>query len=153
MNRVDVKPHVLVKSLRSRRRKRRVGRGEGSGRGKTAGRGTLGAGARAGSGPYPGFEGGQTPLLRRFPSRRGFTNHRFRKMYQPVNIGRLARFDAGAIVGARELQAVGLIDVGPFKILGGGDLPHGLTVRAPKFSAAAKSKIEAAGGTAEEVRV
>ncbi len=112
----------------------------------------LGQGARSGPGPTPGFEGGQTPLLRRFPARRGFTNDRFRTDYQPVNLGRLAQFDEGAVVGADELRARGIIDDGLFKILAGGDLPHPLTIRAPKFSAAAKQKIEEAGGTAEETQ-
>ncbi len=147
-----MKPHTMVQTSQRRRRRRRVGRGEGSGRGKTAGRGTLGQGARSGGSPTPGFEGGQTPLLRRFPARRGFTNHRFRTVYQAVNLGRLAQFDAGSVIGAAELQARGLIDDGPFKILAKGELTHALTVRAPKFSAAAKAKIEEAGGTAEEVK-
>ncbi len=147
----NVKPHELVQTSRRRQRRRRVGRGEGSGRGKTAGRGTLGQGARSGSGPTPGFEGGQTPLLRRFPARRGFTNDRFRTVYQPVNLGRLAQFEAGSVVGAAELRARGIVDNGLFKILAGGELPHALTIRAPKFSAAAKVKIEEAGGTAEEI--
>ena len=145
-----MKPHTMVQT--SRRRRRRVGRGEGSGRGKTSGRGTLGQGARSGAGPMPGFEGGQTPLLRRFPARRGFTNDRFRTDYQPVNLGRLAQFDAGSVVGTAELKARGLINDGPYKILAAGELPHALTVRAPKFSAAAKAKIEEVGGTAEEVK-
>lgn len=145
-----MKPHDLVRTSQRRRRRRRVGRGEGSGRGKTSGRGMLGQGARSGPGPTPGFEGGQTPLLRRFPARRGFTNDRFRTDYQPVNLDRLAQFDEGSVVGAAELRARGIIDDGLFKILAGGDLPHPLTIRAPKFSAAAKKKIEEAGGTAEE---
>ena len=147
-----VKPHTLVQTTRRQRRRRRVGRGEGSGRGKTAGRGTLGQGARSGGGPALGFEGGQTPLLRRFPARRGFTNSRFRTVYQPVNLGRLAQFEAGSVVGAAELKARGIIDDGPFKILAGGELLHALIVRAPKFSASAKAQIEEAGGTAEEIK-
>lgn len=112
----------------------------------------LGQGARSGGGPALGFEGGQTPLLRRFPARRGFTNSRFRTVYQAVNLGRLAQFEVGSVVGAAELKARGLIGDGLFKVLAGGELLHALTVRAPKFSASAKAKIEKAGGTAEEVK-
>lgn len=146
-----MKPHEISSAAPVRKRRRRVGRGEGSGKGKTAGRGTLGQGARSGSNAYPGFEGGQTRLLMRFPSRRGFTNHRFKREYQPVNLSALNVFPEGAIVGPDELLGKGLIESGPFKILAGGDLEHSLTVRAPKFSAAAKAKIESAGGSVEEL--
>ena len=146
-----MKPHELTIRVRRRRPRKRVGRGEGSGTGKTAGRGTLGQGARSGSGPYPGFEGGQTRLLMRFPARRGFTNARFRVDYQPVNVARLTVFEPGSVVGPKELVERGIIGPGPFKILGTGDLDRPLTVRAPKFSAAAKAKIEQAGGTFEEL--
>ena len=147
-----MKPHQVTDMAPRRKRRRRVGRGEGSGKGKTAGRGTLGQGARSGGNAYPGFEGGQTRLLMRFPSRRGFTNHRFKRDYQPVNVGALNVFPAGSVVGPDELKAQGLIEPGLFKILAEGDLEHALTVRAPKFSAAAKSKIESAGGAVEELR-
>ena len=146
-----MKPHQITAAAPRRKRRRRVGRGEGSGRGKTAGRGTLGEGARSGSNAYPGFEGGQTRLLMRFPSRRGFTNHRFRRDYQPVNLSALNVFPEGSVVGPDELQDKGLIEPGLFKILADGDLDHALTVRAPKFSVAAKAKIEGAGGSAEEL--
>ncbi len=146
-----MKPHQITADAPRRKRRRRVGRGEGSGSGKTAGRGTLGQGARSGSNAYPGFEGGQTRLLMRFPSRRGFTNHRFRRDFQPVNVGALSVFPEGAVVGPEELKAQGLIEPGLYKILAGGDLDHALTVRAPKFSAAAKAKIESAGGSVEEL--
>ncbi len=146
-----MKPHEISSAAPRRKRRRRVGRGEGSGKGKTAGRGTLGQGARSGSNAYPGFEGGQTRLLMRFPSRRGFTNHRFKREYQPVNLGALNVFPEGSIVGPDELRRQGLIESGPFKILADGDLERSLTVRAPKFSAAAKAKIESAGGTVEEL--
>ncbi len=146
-----MKPHELTQRVRRRPSRKRVGRGEGSGSGKTAGRGTLGQGARSGSGPYPGFEGGQTRLLMRFPKRRGFTNARFRVDYQPVNIAQLAIFEPNSVVGPKELVERGIINSGRFKILGTGELDHPLTVRAPKFSAAAKAKIEQAGGTAEEL--
>jgi large subunit ribosomal protein L15 len=87
----------------------------------------------------------------RFPARRGFTNHRFKQDYQPVNVGSLNVFPDGSVVGPDELKGKGLIEPGLFKILAGGDLEHALTVRAPKFSAAAKAKIEDAGGAVEEL--
>ena len=146
-----MKQHQITSAAPARKRRRRVGRGEGSGRGKTAGRGTLGQGARSGGNAYPGFEGGQTRLLMRFPSRRGFSNHRFRREYQPVNVGALNIFPEGSVVGPDELKGMGLIEPGLFKILAGGDLDHALIVRAPKFSAAAKAKIESAGGSVEEL--
>lgn len=146
-----MKPHQITSAAPTRKRRHRVGRGEGSGKGKTAGRGTLGQGARSGGNAYPGFEGGQTRLLMRFPSRRGFTNHRFRRDYQPVNVGALNVFPEGSIVGPDELKGMGLIEPGLFKILAGGDLQHALVVRAPKFSAAAKAKIESTGGSVEEL--
>lgn len=146
-----MKPHQITAAAPARKRRRRVGRGEGSGKGKTAGRGTLGQGARSGGNAYPGFEGGQTRLLMRFPSRRGFTNHRFKRDYQPVNVGALSVFPEGAVVGPDELKDKGLVQPGLYKILAGGDLEHALTVRAPKFSAAAKAKIESAGGSVEEL--
>ena len=146
-----MKPHIISQVGGNNKRRRRVGRGEGSGKGKSAGRGTLGQGARSGTNAYPGFEGGQTRLLMRFPSRRGFTNDRFKTEYQAVNIGALQDFPNGSVVGPEELVVKGLIEPGLFKILAGGELKHALVVRAPKFSVAAKAKIEAAGGTVEEL--
>lgn len=146
-----MKPHQITAVAPPRKRRRRVGRGEGSGKGKTTGRGTLGQGARSGSNAYPGFEGGQTRLLMRFPTRRGFTNHRFRRDFQPVNVSALNVFPEGSVVGPEELKGKGLIEPGLYKILGDGDLEHALTVRAPKFSATAKAKIKSAGGSVEEL--
>lgn len=146
-----MKPHELTQRVRGRRKRKRVGRGEGSGHGKTSGRGMFGQGARSGPGPRPGFEGGQTPLIMRSPSRRGFTNARFRTVYQPINVGRLAVFEAGSVVGPKDLIERGIIQAGPYKILGDGELDRPLTVRAPKFSAGARAKIEAVGGTPEEI--
>ncbi len=146
-----MKPHQISAQAPRRKRRQRVGRGEGAGKGKTSGRGTLGQGARSGTNAYPGFEGGQTRLLMRFPGRRGFTNARFKRDYQPVNVGSLNVFPAGSVVGPDELRGRGLIEPGLFKILAHGELEHPLTVRAPKFSAAAKAKIEDAGGAVEEL--
>jgi large subunit ribosomal protein L15 len=129
--------------------RKRVGRGVGSGMGKTATRGSKGQRSRSGDNPRIGFEGGQMPLYRRIP-KRGFTNP-FKVRYTLVNVGSLDAFDAGATV---ELDAVlerGLTrKTGALlKVLGTGEVTRQLTVRAHKFSAAAKRKIEAAGGAAE----
>lgn len=129
--------------------RKRVGRGVGSGMGKTATRGHKGQRSRSGDNPRIGFEGGQMPLYRRIP-KRGFSNP-FKKEFTLLNVGSLDVFDAGATV---ELDAVlerGLTrSTGKMlKVLGNGEVTRKLTVRAHKFSASAKQKIEAAGGTAE----
>jgi len=99
-----------------------------------------------------GFEGGQTPLIKRLPYRRGFTNV-FRVEYAPVNVSQLERFEAGTEVTPELLREVGIIKSlrQPVKVLGDGQISKALTVRAHRFSAAAKEKIEAAGGSTEEV--
>lgn len=135
----------------AQRPRTRVGRGQGSGLGKTAGRGTKGQQARAGSGKRLGFEGGQMPLRRRLP-KRGFNNV-FAKDYTEINVGRLAGFSAGAVLDAQALKAAGAIArIGRdgLKVLGSGEIAVALTVRAAKFSGAARSKIEAAGGSVVE---
>jgi large subunit ribosomal protein L15 len=131
---------------------KRVGRGNSSGHGTYSGRGLKGQKARAGGGVKPGFEGGQLPLVRRMARKRGFTNN-FRTEYEPLNLSRLARFPAGSEVTPETLISAGIIRNGkrPIKVLGGGALKTALTVRAHKFSATARQKIEAAGGKAEEV--
>jgi large subunit ribosomal protein L15 len=135
----------------SHHRAKRKGRGIGSGNGKTAGRGTKGQRAR--NTVAPGFEGGQTPLHKRLPQKRGFTNI-FRKEYAIVNLSRLAElFEAGAEVTPEillERRIVRDMKDG-IKILGDGDLPHPLTVRAHRFSKSAEEKLRAAGGTAEVI--
>lgn len=134
----------------SNRRRKRVGRGPGSGHGKTAGRGHKGRRSRSGGNTPPGYEGGQMPLQRRLP-KRGFRPVS-RTVYAVVNLGRLARFPAGAAVGPDELAAAGLARRNALvKILGTGTLPHPLTIRAHAFSAKAREAIAAAGGVAEEV--
>jgi large subunit ribosomal protein L15 len=135
----------------SRQKRKRVGRGIGSGHGKTCGRGHKGQKAR---GQVPaGFEGGQTPLHKRLPQQRGFTNI-FRKEYAIINIGRLGElFEAGAEVTPEilvERRIVRKLKDG-LKVLGVGDLPHPLTVRAHQFSKSAEEKLRAAGGTAEVI--
>lgn len=129
--------------------RKRKGRGPGSGNGKTAGKGHKGQNARSGGGVRPGFEGGQMPLHRRLP-KRGFCNV-FAKKYAGVNVSALEKFEAGSVVDADALLAAGIIrkKLDGVKILGGGELTKKLTVKAASFSASAKSKIEAAGGTAE----
>ena len=141
---------ILSEAGRYKRRKR-VGRGIGSGRGKTCGRGHKGYGARAGARRRLGYEGGQNPTLMRFPQR-GFSNARFRKDYQIVNVASLQRFDDGATVDARVLAEARLIDdpSQPVKVLGKGELTRKLTVVATMFSASAAEKIAQAGGTAEK---
>ena len=131
----------------------RKGRGAGSGNGKTSGRGHKGQKARSGGGVRPGFEGGQMPLYRRLP-KRGFNNKRFAPAYIIVNIEDLEKFE-GTEVTAKALAEQGSITLPKvndgIKILGNGDLTKKLDVKATKFSASAKEKIEKAGGTATEV--
>ena len=128
---------------------KRIGRGHGSGNGKTAGKGHKGQKARSGHGMRPGFEGGQMPLQRRIP-KRGFNNI-FATQYAFVNVSALEAFENGAVVDAAALQEKGLIKkaLDGVKILGNGELTKKLTVKATAYSAAAKAKIEAAGGKAE----
>ncbi len=149
-----MKLHDLKPSEGSKKDRRRVGRGISAGQGKTAGRGTKGQLARSGGGKPPYFEGGQLPLVRRLPFKRGFTNV-FRLEYQEVNIGRLAeRFDSGAEVAPEDLLNVRLVSKRdlPVVVLGMGEVDKPLTVRAHRFSKSAQEKIEAAGGTAEVVQ-
>lgn len=135
----------------ARKRKTRVGRGAGSGMGKTSGRGHKGQYAREGHKHKAGFEGGQMRLVRRLP-KRGFKNFT-RKVYAPVNIESLKCFESGSEVTAVALRACGLVRGrwDGVKILGSGELDRSLKVIANAFSGAAKSKIEAAGGTCEVV--
>ena len=134
----------------SRRERIRIGRGHGSGKVKTGGKGTKGQNARAGGGVPPYFEGGQLPLIRKLPYRRGFRNP-FRVEYREVNVKDLADFPAGSSVGPEEFETAGVLrgKSGPVKVLGHGELQVKLVVRAHKFSAGARQKIEAAGGSAE----
>jgi large subunit ribosomal protein L15 len=132
--------------------RKRVGRGLGSGLGKTSGRGHKGWGARSGTSRRPGYEGGQMPIYRRVP-KRGFSNARFRVEYTIVNVDVLERLEAGTSVDLDALIAKGLATkLSPLlKVLGNGELTKPLNVRAHKFSASAKAKIEKAGGTAETI--
>ena len=128
----------------------RRGRGHGSGNGKTAGKGHKGQKARSGA-PRPGFEGGQMPLFRRLP-KRGFKNINHKNIIG-VNVSALDVFEDGAVVDIDALKAQGLVkkELDGVKILGNGEITKKLTVKANAFSAAAKEKIEALGGTAEVI--
>ena len=136
----------------SKKKRKRVGRGNGSGHGTYSGRGSKGQKSRSGFSMKPGFEGGQLPLIRRLPRKRGFTNI-FRVEYSVVNLDKLGLFEVGSEVTPERLLAAGVVKSlrYPVKILAGGDISYPLSVKADKFSAAARAKIEAAGGTVEEV--
>jgi len=139
--------HNLRPRPGSRHRVKRLGCGESSGHGKTSGKGHKGQKARSGGSIRLGFEGGQMPLIRRLP-KRGFNNAAFHKNYAIVNLADLNEFKAGTIVSEQLLRESKLVR-GHFvgiKILGSGELKHGLTVEADKVSAAAREKIEKAGG-------
>ena len=133
-------------------KKKRVGRGNSSGHGTSAGRGTKGQQSRTGYSRRIGFEGGQNPLIRALSRLRGF-NNRFRVEYEPINVGDLAKFSAGTSVTTASLREAGIVKSArmPVKILGGGELSVKLTVEAERFSASARQKIEAAGGTVVEL--
>ncbi len=134
------------------RKRKRLGRGESSGTGKTSGKGHKGQRARRGKNkPAVGFEGGQMPLARRLP-KRGFVS-RNPVLYAIVNVHQLSSFEAGTVVDIDAMRAKGLLKKGRalVKILGDGEIPAGLTIRAHKFSKSAVEKITAAGGSAERI--
>ena len=141
----DLKPRPGAKH-----RRKRLGQGESSGHGKTSGRGGKGQTARSGSSIRIGFEGGQMPLIRRIP-KRGFNNARHATRYIPVNLDSLNRFDDGSRIDFEALRKAGLANghAAGVKILGSGDLTKKLSVSAHAFSASAKAKIEAKGGSCE----
>ena len=142
----------LLSTLKPRRgstkTKKRIGRGDGSGQGSTAGKGHKGQKARSGGKVRWGFEGGQTPLMRRLP-KFGFSNVQFRTEFDIINLGQLASFNGE--VSPEILEKAGLLSVGRVKILAKGELKTALTVRAHKFSAGAKAAIEKAGGKTEVI--
>jgi len=147
-----LRPHDLRPVPGSRHRRKRVGRGDGSGHGSYSGRGIKGQKARSGREPRLGFEGGQNPLIKRLPFKRGFVNI-FRVEYATVNLKALGRFPPETRVTPQLLHQVGIIkdERRPVKILGDGELTKPLTILAHSFSQKAKEKIEAAGGRWEEV--
>jgi large subunit ribosomal protein L15 len=136
----------------SKKKRKRVGRGDGSGHGTYSGRGCKGQKSRSGNKMRPGFEGGQLPLIKRLPQKRGFVNI-FRTEYSVVNIDKLGIFEPGSEVTPEKMVAAGVVKSlrRPIKVLAGGEINHPLVIKANKFSAAAKAKIEAAGGRVEEV--
>ncbi len=147
-----MKLHELQPAPGAHRDRTRAGRGISAGRGKTAGRGTKGQNSRSGGGKQPYFEGGQLPLVRRLPHLGGFTNI-WRVEFFEVNVERLNLFPAGAEITPEVLVMAGVIksERQPVKILGEGELDRALSVKAQKFSASAKAKILAAGGSVEEI--
>ena len=146
--------HDLFPNPGAHRHKRRIGRGNGSGQGTTGGKGTKGQKARSGA-PRRGFEGGQIPIQKRMPYKRGFTN-RFRVEYEVVNLERIIELieeqRLEGVIDQVALARAGAVDTArPLKILGNGDLEGPIHVRTNKISASARAKIEAAGGTVELV--
>ncbi|MBL7065012.1 MAG: 50S ribosomal protein L15 [Anaerolineae bacterium] len=149
-----MKLHDLRPAEGTVKRRKRVGRGIAAGQGKTAGRGTKGQNARSGGGVRPYFEGGQLPLVRKLPFARGVGfRDPWRVRFTPVNLERLAGFQEGAEVTPEALVEAGIIKRADelVVVLGRGELESPLTVKAHRFSASARAKIEAAGGMVEEL--
>jgi large subunit ribosomal protein L15 len=136
----------------SKKNRKRVGRGNGSGHGTFSGRGAKGQKSRSGVQIQRGFEGGQLPIIKRLPRKRGFHNL-FRIAYSPVNLSALNSFAAGTVITPEMLFEAGYTDslARPVKILADGEITNAVTIKANKFSEAAKAKIEAAGGKVEEI--
>jgi large subunit ribosomal protein L15 len=147
-----MKQNELKPPAGAKHKRKLVGRGNGSGHGTYSGRGCKGQNARSGGGVRLGFEGGQLPLIKRLPRKRGFTNV-FRTQYNVVNVGQLAVFAPGTEVTPEELLRARLISTTdqPTKILGTGEVQHPLAISANKFSSSAEKKILAAGGKAIKV--
>ncbi len=147
-----MKLHNLKYNEGSKKSSKRVGRGSSSGTGKTSGRGHKGQNARSGGGVRIGFEGGQIPLFRRV-AKRGFNNFNFRTKYAVINVNDLNIFEEGTIVTPELLKELGITKnlLDGLKILGYGNLEKKITVKAHKFSATAKEKIEASGGKVEVI--
>jgi len=147
-----VKHNELSPAPGSKKDRKRVGRGNGSGHGTYSCRGSKGQKSRSGGKMRPGFEGGQLPLIKRLPRKRGFTNI-FKQQFSIVNIQDLSLFEPETEIDITKLIEAGLIKSKsrPVKILARGDLDRPLTVSANQFSKAARSKIEAAGGSIQEV--
>ena len=144
--------HQVAPPKGARRNRKRVGRGDAAGQGSTAGRGMKGQKSRSGRGPRVGFEGGQLPIIKGLPMRRGFTNI-FKTYYSLVKVETLEHFEAGDVVTPELLAERGYIRNlnRPVKIVGGGELTKSLRVVADKFTRTAREAIVAANGTAEEV--
>ena len=144
--------HVLTPAKGARKRRKRVGRGDSAGQGSYAGRGIKGQKSRSGGGPRPGFEGGQLPIIKALPMKRGFSNI-FKTYYSLVKLDVLDQFNAGERITPELLREQGYLRdrKKPVKILGDGQLSKSLTVAAHKFTRSAREKIEAAGGKVEEL--
>lgn len=151
-NNIKIGQHTLKPSPGAKHKSKRVGCGDGSGHGTYSGRGLKGQKSRAGGGVRLGFEGGQLPIIKRLPRKRGFFNS-FRIEYSLVNTGKLNVFEANTEVTPQVLCDARLIKSPslPVKILGSGEIDRPLTVKASKFSSSAKAKIEAAGGRVEGI--
>lgn len=147
-----MRQHELRPAAGSNHRSKRVGRGDASGHGSFSGRGCKGQKSRSGPGMPTGFEGGQLPLIKSLPMKRGFTNI-WREECTVVNVGQLAIFPANAEVTAEVLKKAGIIKSAtiPVKLLATGELKQPLNIRVNKASAAAKEKVAAAGGKIEEI--
>lgn len=145
--------HEITPPKGARRNRKRVGRGDAAGGGSYAGRGLKGQKSRSGKGLRPGFEGGQLPLIKGLPMKRGF-NNRYKTYYSLVNLNTLQdRFESGARVTPELLHGLNIVRRPnlPIKVVGDGELGRPLTVVAHKFTASARAKIEAAGGSVEEI--
>ena len=144
--------HQVAPSPGARRGRKRLGRGDASGHGSYSGRGMKGQKSRSGRGVRPGFEGGQLPLIKGLPMRRGFTNI-FKKQYHLVKVEELNRFPSDSEVLPESLVRAGILRSikYPVKILGNGEITVPLRVHAHKFTDSAREKIEAAGGRAEAI--
>ena len=145
--------HQLAPARGARKRRKRIGRGDAAGQGSTAGRGMKGQKSRSGPGPRVGFEGGQLPLTKGLPMKRGFTNN-FKAEYSLVKIGSLDEFSEGENVTPELLRQRGHLRnlKRPVKIVGDGEVSKPLTVAAHKFTRSAREKIEAAKGRVEELQ-
>jgi large subunit ribosomal protein L15 len=144
--------HLLAPSKGARKNRKRIGRGDAAGQGSTAGRGNKGQKSRSGGGPPVWFEGGQLPLIKGLPMKRGFHN-RFKTYYSLIKIETLESFDAGDRITPELLLEKGYLrNLNlPVKIVGDGEISKPVTVVAAKFTQSARAKIEAAKGTAEEI--
>lgn len=147
-----MREHQLHPPKGARKARMRIGRGNSAGGGTTGGRGTKGQKSRSGRGTIRGFEGGQLRMIKGLPMKRGFTN-KFKTYYSLVMLESLDQFDSGERISLELLQERGILrEKGtPVKIMGDGELTKSLTVVAHKFTRSARQKIEAAGGTVEEI--
>ncbi|PKB78476.1 MAG: 50S ribosomal protein L15 [SAR202 cluster bacterium Io17-Chloro-G9] len=144
--------HQIAPSKGARKRRKRVGRGDSAGQGSTAGRGMKGQKSRSGGSPRPGFEGGQNPLIKGLPMKRGFNNP-FKTYYSLVSLDQLNTFEGGARVTPEDLLGRQILRnlKTPVKIVGNGEITKAVTVAAHKFTRSARESIEAVGGRVEEL--